>query len=178
MKSAPIPVHNNFRPCLRICRDIETERIKGGAPGNMLGKGLLKERLMAGYCGVILFAFDESQKLQRKDFSGYRLPATLCLRVNRSPRQVTVFSGFPDFWCGNLRPDFRRRHIIFGANSSDRRQENNSFALIYMYRSIRIDQGPRRARKKMHVRGARGECETEAVPFSEVRFEIAVNLRT
>jgi hypothetical protein len=35
--------------------------------------------------------FDETQKLQRKDFSALRLPATLSLHVKRSPPQVIQF---------------------------------------------------------------------------------------
>jgi hypothetical protein len=34
-------------------------------------------------------------KLQEKDFSASRLPATLSLHVNRSPQQVIDFSCFP-----------------------------------------------------------------------------------
>jgi hypothetical protein len=135
METAPIVVHYNFRRCLRTCRDVS----RGG-----LELGALHRQSFAGFCGVILFAFDVRKKLQRKDFSGFSLPATLCLRVNRSPRQVIVFSGFPDSWCGNLRPGFRRRQIIFGANSSDRRQEKQFIrhdfcVLIRVHRSICFD---------------------------------------
>jgi hypothetical protein len=77
MEIAPIVVHYNFRRCLRICRDVEPRRIRVW--------GTLHRQSFAGFCGVILFAFDVRKKLQRKDFSGFVLPATLSLRVNRSP---------------------------------------------------------------------------------------------
>jgi hypothetical protein len=88
--------------------------------------------VFAGYCGLILFAFDESQKLQRKDFSGYRLPATLSLRINRSPRQVIVFLVSPIIvaaFCGPTSDaglSFSARTLRIAG------KKNNSFALIFV----------------------------------------------
>jgi hypothetical protein len=69
---APIVVHYNFRPYLRICRDVQPRQISAGV---LVGTGqrwssTTHKQSLADYCGLILFAFDESQKLQRKDFSG------------------------------------------------------------------------------------------------------------
>ena len=101
-------------------------------------------QFLASYCGLILFAFDERKKLQRKDFSGYSLPATLCLRVNRSPRQVIVFYWIPPILvaaiCGptlDAGKSFSARTLRIAG------KKYKSFALIYMYRSIRIDQALR-----------------------------------
>jgi hypothetical protein len=63
------------------------------------GRGIVQEAI-ASHRGLIYLLLMSHKKLQRKDFSGNRLPATLCLRVNRSPRQVIVFLDFPDSGAG------------------------------------------------------------------------------
>ena len=132
-----------------------------GALGNELGEELKKKQSLAGYCGLILFAFDESQKLQRKDFSGYSLPATLCLRVNRSPRQVIVFSGFPILLAAICGPASDAGISISARTLRIAGKKNNSFKLIHMHRSIGIDQTRRRARERraseVFAQSARGK---------------------
>jgi hypothetical protein len=58
---------------------------------------LLKSNRWHAIAALFYLLLMSRKKLQRKDFSGYKLPATLCLRVNRSPRQVIVFLDFPEF---------------------------------------------------------------------------------
>jgi hypothetical protein len=104
------------------------------------GQEVPVRRPIAGFCYVILFAFDEPQKLQKKDFSGYMSPATLCLRLNRSPGQVIVFPGFFRFLlrryvAGLQTQAYHFRRQLFGSPARTQfiRIDLCVLALIHMY---------------------------------------------
>jgi hypothetical protein len=127
------------------------QRIRAGAPVGELVKELFKKESFAGYCGLIFFAFDESQKIIKKRL--FRLQVACYALSTR--KQITAtgdcFSWIPRILgaaiCGptsDAGKSFSARTLrIAGKN-------NSSFAFIYMYRSTRIDQALtlRRARQK------------------------------
>jgi len=60
-------VHYKFRRYLRVCRDVGPQRIRVGSAGQeLLKQERLNRHVFAGHCGLILFAFDEPQKITKK----------------------------------------------------------------------------------------------------------------
>jgi hypothetical protein len=119
MESAPILVHYSFRPWLLICRDVECQRIRSGSAGQ--GTAQKKERLNkqwpAGYCGVILCAFDESQKITKKRL--FRLHVACYALSTR--KQITVtgdcFSWIPKIFVAAICGQTSDASILFSART-------------------------------------------------------------
>jgi hypothetical protein len=128
---------------------VEPERRRGGSAGPALVEQLLKKQSLASHCGLILFAFDEPQKITKKRL--FRLQVACYALSTR--KQITAtgdcFSGFPRILGAVICGPISDAGISFSARTLRiAGKKNNSFALINMYRSIGFDQALKRARKK------------------------------